>query len=219
MRRYLAFDLETVRPFPEDRNWRSIRPMGIACAATCGQDDPAPRTWCHRSQSGDIELQLTRLQAQSLVKQLMALTNPEQTPTPCTILTWNGLGFAFDILAEESGMVDECRQLALDHVDMMFYIFSTLGYLISLDKAAKGMGTPGKPPGMTGATANEMWNSGDRTPVINYCASDVHSTLTLALECERQRRLQWTSNRGECHVLLPGQRLAHRQGSLGNSGT
>ncbi len=39
MTRYLAFDIETTKPFPEDHNWRSVRPMGIACAAACGTGD------------------------------------------------------------------------------------------------------------------------------------------------------------------------------------
>ena len=196
MRRYLAFDLETANPFPENRDWRSARPLGIACAAACGQDAPAPHAWWHRSQSGAIESQLTRPQAQALVSQLMILTDPEQAPVPFTLLTWNGLGFDLDILAEESGMLDECRQLALGHVDMMFHVYAHLGYPLGLSKAAKGMGTPGKPEGMDGETANRMWQTGEREPVISYCAQDVRATLALALECEEQRHLQWTSNRG-----------------------
>ena len=42
MRRYLAFDIETAKPFPENRDWRAIRPLGIACAAAYGQEDPSP---------------------------------------------------------------------------------------------------------------------------------------------------------------------------------
>ena len=196
MTRYLAFDIETARPFPENRDWRSARPMGIACAAACGGDDQKPRAWYNRSPDGEIQPSLTRLQAQSLVKQITTLTDPDQTPDPFRLLTWNGLGFDLDILAEESGMIDECRQIALNHVDMMFHIYCTLGYPLGLDKAAQGMGTPGKPEGMNGAMANDMWNSGDRAPVIQYCASDVRSILALATECEAQRRLQWTSNTG-----------------------
>jgi len=47
------------------------------------------------------------------------------------IVTWNGLGFDFDILAEESGMLDKCRSLAIDQVDMMFHAVCRLGYGIS----------------------------------------------------------------------------------------
>ena len=35
-----------------------------------------------------------------------------------TIVTWNGLGFDFDILADESQMLAECRQLAIGHVQL-----------------------------------------------------------------------------------------------------
>ena len=196
MTRYLAFDIETAKPFPENRDWRSARPMGIACAAAYGTGDQKPRAWYHRSPEGEIQPSLTRQQAQSLVKQITTLTDPDQTPDPFTLLTWNGLGFDLDILAEESGMTDECRHIALNHVDMMFHFYCTLGYPLGLDKAAQGMGTPGKPEGMNGALANEMWNNGDRLPVVQYCASDVRSTLALATECETRQRLQWTSNTG-----------------------
>ena len=196
MTRYLAFDIETARPFPENRDWRSARPLGIACAAAYGTGDQRPRAWYNRSPDGEIQPSLTRQQAQSLVNQLATLTDPEKPPEPFKLLTWNGLGFDLDILAEESGMIDECRQIALNHIDMMFHFYCTLGYPLGLDKAAHGMGTPGKPEGMNGALANDMWNSGDRAPVIQYCGADVRSTLALARECEKQRRLQWTSNAG-----------------------
>ena len=212
MTRYLAFDTETTKPFPEDHNWRSVRPMGIACAAAYGVGDEKPRAWYNRSPNGEIEPALTQQQAQSLVNQITTLTDPEKTPDPYTLLTWNGLGFDLDILAEESGMFDECRQIALDHVDMMFHFYCTQGYPLSLDKAAQGMGTPGKPEGMNGALANEMWNNADRLPVIQYCASDVRSTLALATECETQHRLQWTSNTGRTRFFnLPNGWMTVRQ--------
>ena len=174
--------------------------------------DQRPRAWYNRSPDGEIQPSLTRQQAQSLVNQLTILTDPEQTSEPYTLLTWNGLGFDLDILAEESGMTEQCQQMALNHVDMMFHIFATLGYPLGLDKAAQGMGTPGKPEGMNGALANDMWNSGDRLPVIQYCASDVRSTLALAHECEAQRRLQWTSNTGRTRFFnLPNGWLTVRQ--------
>ena len=64
MTRYLAFDIETTKPFPEDHNWRSVRPMGIACAAAYGVGDEKPRAWYNRSPNGEIETALTRQQAQ-----------------------------------------------------------------------------------------------------------------------------------------------------------
>ena len=44
-------------------------------------------------------------------------------------LSWNGLAFDLDVLAEESGLVAECRTLALLHVDMMFHVVAQWGTL------------------------------------------------------------------------------------------
>jgi len=67
-----------------------------------------------------------------------------------TIVSWNGVGFAFDILAEESGMLKECQRLAGEHIDMMFYAVCVLGYGIGLDAAARGMKLQGKAEGICG---------------------------------------------------------------------
>ena len=52
------------------------------------------------------------------------------------------MGFDLDVVAEESGMFQECRRMARNHVDMMFHLLCLLGYGVSLDSAAKGMGLP-----------------------------------------------------------------------------
>ncbi len=118
-----------------------------------------------------------------------------------TLLTWNGLGFDFDVLAEESEMQAECRQLAVRHVDMMFHVFCELGYPIGLAAAARGMGTTGKTEGMDGALATRMWQEGNRQPVVEYCAQDVRATLELGNACEERQRMSWTSRAGIPHTL------------------
>jgi hypothetical protein len=77
---------------------------------------------------------MTKSHCQMLVRQLVELSNKENF----TILTWNGLSFDFDILAEESGMFNECKDLALNHVDMMFHFFASKGFPLGLDAASKG---------------------------------------------------------------------------------
>ena len=66
-----------------------------------------------------------------MVRQLAALQG-------FTIVTWNGLGFDFDVLAEESGLPRECAETGLDHVDMMFHVLCKLGHPLGLDAAARG---------------------------------------------------------------------------------
>ncbi len=61
-----------------------------------------------------------------------------------TILSWNGLGFDFDILAEESGRHDLCRQLAVTHVDLMFHVFCEKRFAVGLDAAAKALCSRGQ---------------------------------------------------------------------------
>ena len=204
MRRYLAFDLETVEPFPEDGDWRDVRPLGIGCAAAYASDLTKPMAWFGRNDDGSIRERLTQQENARMVSQLLKLTKPDpKNPgvEPYTLLTWNGLGFDLDILAEESGLKRECRQMALTHVDMMFHIYAKLGYPLGLEKAAKGMGTPGKPEGMDGEKANRMWREGDRKPVIDYCAQDVIATLALAETCMDRGYLSWTSNRGNRRIF------------------
>ncbi len=115
-----------------------------------------------------------------------------------TTLTWNGLGFDFDILAEESGMRAECKRLAFDlaHVDMMFHVFCQLGYPVGLDRAAKGMGLAGKTQGMDGALAPRLWAEGKQQQVLDYVAQDVRTTLALAQTCEERGHMRWITRRG-----------------------
>jgi len=77
-----------------------------------------------------------------------------------TILTWNGLEFDLDILAEEcqdKALRKDLAKLALNHTDIFFAIFSETGSMVSLDAAAKGMGIPGKAYGLTGEDAPKLW--------------------------------------------------------------
>jgi hypothetical protein len=113
-----------------------------------------------------------------------------------TIVTWNGLGFDFQVLADESGMLDECRGLAQDHVDMMFHVFCQRGHPVALAAAAQGMNLPGKPEGITGLLVPKMWAEGKRQEVMEYVAQDARTTLELATSCERQRRFRWRTRRG-----------------------
>jgi hypothetical protein len=113
------------------------------------------------------------------------------------ILTWNGLGFDFDILSDESGMINECKQLALGHVDMMFHFFCVKGYALGLDAAAKGMGLRGKTEGMSGTLAPRLWAEGNWQAVLDYVSQDVRTLLDLAQAVEQAKAIHWTSRKGK----------------------
>jgi hypothetical protein len=190
-RRYLAFDIETAGEWPDGSDWRPFRPLGISCAATLPSDAATLALWHGVDADGRPADRMTRQDAARLVEHLQAMAGQGYT-----ILTWNGLGFDFDVLGEESGRGEPCRALARGHVDMMFHVFCSQGFPVGLAAAAQGMGLPGKPEGMTGLLAPAMWAKGQRQEVLDYVAQDVRTTLDLATSCERQGGLCWVTRRG-----------------------
>jgi hypothetical protein len=101
---------------------------------------------------------------------------------------------------EESAVVTR-RYLAFDHVDMMFHVFCDRGYPVKLDKAAQALGIPGKPEGMSGLLAPQLWAQGRYQEVLDYVAQDVRIALQIARVCEQRRRFQWTTQRGKVSLM------------------
>ena len=117
-RKYLAFDIEIAKvQSADERDWKAQRPLGISCAATLATGASEPVLWHGVTKDNRPASQMCQQEAVKLVEYLA-----NQVRHGYTIVTWNGVGFDFDILAEESGMFVECRRLARDHVDMMFHV-------------------------------------------------------------------------------------------------
>jgi len=209
MKPYLAFDLEIAKQIPDGAaDWRVYRPLGISCAATFLSTDKEPRLWYSRDERHMPAAQMGR---QDLLDLLVYLSVASDWTT---IVTWNGLGFDFDVLAEETGQREVCALLASAHVDMMYHLFCLLGYPIGLDRAAKGMNLAGKPEGMSGALAPRLWAAGEYQKVLSYVAQDVRTTLELAEACNKHRRLRWFTRRGALReVALPDGWLSVRDAS------
>lgn len=190
--KYLAFDIETAKDVPgDDFNWRPHRPLGICCAATLVSDSNELILWHGETQKGLPDKRMSQEDALGLVHYLSDMASKGYR-----ILTWNGLGFDFDILAEESGDAANCKECALDHVDMMFHVFCSLGYPVGMDKAAQGMGLQGKSAGMSGVMAPKLWAKGRFKEVLEYVAQDVRTTLEVAQVCETNGRLDWITRKG-----------------------
>lgn len=191
--RYLAFDIETAKDVPGDdfNNWRQHRPLGITCAATLASDSNDPRLWHGITPGGNPAERMARNDVVALVEYLA-----QMAAEGYRILTWNGLGFDFDVLAEESGTAKLCGDCAMGHVDMMFHVVCAQGYPIALDKAAQGMGLPGKPAGMTGLKAPKLWAQGRHKEVLEYVAQDVRTALQIAQACGQRRKLEWLTRKG-----------------------
>jgi hypothetical protein len=196
-REYLAFDIETAAVLPDKMfDWRSHRPLGISCAATLVADDAGPHVWHGRTPEGTPAGRMQQQEARCLVEYLAKMANDGYS-----ILTWNGLAFDFDILAEESGERDICKRLAWGHVDMMFQVFCRQGYRVALGRAAQGMKIPGKPEGMSGIMAPRLWAEGHHQKVLDYVSQDVRITMQLAKKCEQCGQFRWVTQKGTRHWI------------------
>jgi len=191
-RKYLAFDIETAKEVPgEEFDWKPHRPLGICCAAALPQDAKAPIMWHGKGPDGTPSGRMSQAETGQVVQDLTRLVGQGYT-----LLTWNGLSFDLDILAEESGCIEDCKALALAQVDMMFQVVCEKGFPVGLESAAKGLGLPGKPAGMSGEKAPILWARGQFQEVIDYVCQDVRVALQVAVTCERSKRFQWRTRKG-----------------------
>lgn len=204
-RRYLAFDIETAKILRAGvDDLLAHRPLGIACAAAFALDSGEATTWYGNSPSGSPAARMSQAEAGSLVADLTRLVSDGYT-----LVTWNGLAFDFNILAEESGARDECSQLALNHVDMMFHVVCFQGHSLKVQTAAVGMSLTGKLSSVSGADAPRMWANGEYEQVLAYNVQDVHVTAELATAGDRENTLRWITQRGkQTSFALPNGWLA-----------
>ena len=84
---------------------------------------------------------------------------------------------------------------------MMFHVFCDRGFPVALDKAAQALGIPGKPEGMSGLLAPQLWAQGRYQEVLDYVAQDVRIAFQIARVCEQKRRFQWKTQRGKTSSL------------------
>lgn len=181
-------------------DWKNHRPLGITCAAT--YTSPKYYISSHIRNWHNKSIKMNQMDAWHVVNDLQVIRERGYK-----IVTWNGLAFDFDVLAEESGMYDECAELALNHIDLMLIVVAMRGHWLGLDKAAKGAGIQGKLKevrlsngemldDMSGGKAPALWKAGEYKAVLDYLADDVRVTLELAQWIEKHKRIQWTSDKG-----------------------
>lgn len=191
-RKYIAFDIETAKEVPGvDFNWKPHRPLGISCIASQSPGDAEPRVWLTREENGSPARQMSRADVAGFVRHLEEGMGQGMLP-----LSWNGLSFDWDVLAEESGLVETCKKLALAHVDMMFHVVCEKGFPVALRNAASGLRLPGKLAGVEGIDAPGLWAKGKHDTVIEYVCQDVRTTLAVAHESEKRKSFAWTTRKG-----------------------
>ena len=192
--RYVAFDIETAKILPEKvGDLLEHRPLGICCAAAIGSGESVATTWHGRTADVAPSPRMSRQEAQALVLDLQTLTSDRG----CTLLTWNGLNFDFNILAEESGLWEECAALALAHVDMMFHVVCDRGHYVAL--GARRAGVPARRKDRRRLWAQRADPLGGRDAhdeVIRYNTRDVELSLEVAQASERAGAFRWVTRKG-----------------------
>jgi len=195
--KFAAFDLEIAKEMPDGPvNLIDYAPLGITCAAIAFSDAKDPVIWQGIPR-------LANLDTVSIVRELQRLTSAGYT-----IVTWNGCHFDFQVLAQESGLLRECGELALNHVDLMLMVTFQKGYFLSFDKALKGAGLEGKVKtvalsnggkmnDMDGSKAPVLWASGEYEAVLTYLKADVIQLIKLTDNIQRTKAIRWMSNTGK----------------------
>ena len=106
--RLIGLDIETVKPFPQGEDWRDHRPLGISVLAISSM--VAHTQFYAAGDDGYPGYAMELYQAADLVDQLQYFIHEG-----ATLVTWNGMGFDWPVIAEESGRLEDVRELARNH--------------------------------------------------------------------------------------------------------
>ncbi len=199
---FVVFDLEITKPLPEGDDWHKARPLGISCAATLDSEGDL-KLWHGAHGHGLREFDLPyppSMNPKEAGKLLAYLESFGEN-----VVTWNGLGFDFLVLADESGELERCRRLATNHIDIAFAMFCHKGFMVGLDAAASGMRVKGKMKEVGGAAAPEMWARSREAQelVLRYVAQDVQATMDVYQAILSRKVLTWTTKRRTSAHWLP----------------
>jgi hypothetical protein len=195
---YLSYDIEIYNDLPEGEH--SLDGIYPSIAATCTSKEDLKYWYGIPAMEKET--------AKNLV--LFMLKEMEKGFLP---FTWNGVSFDFRLLAQYSGLVNECAELALNGVDGMLLVTFNKGFFLGLDTALIGAGLETKTHSVTlnsglefsemsGKLAPKMWRDGEYEAVKTYLAGDVFRPLELISAIEKNRGIKWTSKTGRPNFLM-----------------
>lgn len=162
MRKVLAFDLEITRPLPSG-DMDAAPFVGISCCAAKLSDVPHPVVW-YAGQGPQSQFEDWPLPAEMDAGQLAEVADflLLHASQGYEIVTWNGLGFDYKVLARGIGDPDRSAalaKLALTQYDPGFVQVCQAGYMAKLVGVAQGLGVGSKTAGMHGALAPVLWSN------------------------------------------------------------
>jgi len=189
----VAFDLETATVLPDGAY---ITDVGISCAGTHKSDQNDPVIVYEKKP------QISKNTAQRLVGELEGYIKDGYT-----IVTVNGCGFDFRILAEESGLYARCAHMAVGHVDLMLLMQFQYGWRVGLDAMLAGMGfdpkvkiirlASGEKREFNGGDFPALWRQGEYKALLPYIRRDASGTLDAAQYVLRNGQMDWVNQKGK----------------------
>ncbi len=186
--KYIGWDIEIAVDVPDGVDWKQCRPLGITCASAVADD--FTEVWYAGKSENTYNPKMSIAEVQQMANFL------KEKSAEYKIVTWNGLSFDFDVMAEESQMKAECIELALNHVDIMYQFFCLKGFPVGINAVAKGSNLPEKIEGMHGDLAPIMWRNKEYEKVIEYNIQDSYMALSAANYIEKHRYISWITQRG-----------------------
>lgn len=208
-RQLLAFDLEIARALPDGEF--GAGDLGISCAdiAYRPMGEPNGKIQHHTWQSLPTEDRMNEAQVGFMINDLVGMVDKGYK-----ILTVNGAGFDFRVVAEEASGNDFkiITGMAMTHIDLCFMVVAKRGHYLGLDAMAAGLGVKGKLhdvrlndgsliTDMSGAKAPEIWQAGERDAVLAYLKDDTRSTLQVGEVIQAVGMIQWVSKKGRFLTL------------------
>lgn len=201
-RKIIGFDIEIVKEVPEGEELMDHMPLGISCMAAhrvgFGDTDAA---WHTRR---EVDGMFGGAMGPGALDEVVYWLHEMQQDKGYKIITWNGAGFDFQVLASECFCGDLVREIVWDHIDLGFQMLCEKGYMIGLDTAANGLGLVGKLEGMKGALAPVMWKQ-DRAAqdkVLEYVEQDARLTGQVYEALLKKGTLHWITKKGQ-HSKYP----------------
>ena len=158
---FVAFDVEIAKPVPDGPDILAHHP-GIACAAIAREGEERASILFDPSVSPELFGPETTMTREGALRILAALE--EAVGRGDTLVTWNGAGFDFRLLADETNRHADCARLAMASVDMMFQVLCERGHPLSLDAALKGAALPPKMTEVTLRSGEAVHISGAEAP-------------------------------------------------------
>jgi len=187
--KYIGWDIEIATDIPDGTDWRQCRPLGITCASAVADD--FTEVWYAGKSENTYSPKMSVVEVQQMANFL------KEKSAEYKIVTWNGLSFDFDVMAEESQMKTECIELALNHMDIMYQFFCLKGFPVGISAVAEGCGIPGKVEGMHGDIAPLMWRNMEYERVIEYNIQDSKMALDIANYIETKKYLLWITRKAQ----------------------